>query len=337
MTFTSIPENYSPAFAEAKFAFEPDEGDADAVEFTVWDARSGETIGAKRMFASQGRTVNIAGYIGRRFEMEPLTAAGGGLKEAPGRTVKAAVEAEGEVSPEVSFTASCVKGPARGMMSTVRRTVIGPGECDEIPVLVPGESLAAKVILRGQQERTLVMEPLEVEDEAAVAVISMPEIAARLEELYGEELADYHEMRVELRGDGTLAAARNYVLNHNAGEGVRLCWVNGLGGLDFFTFPCVESQTVAASKQRIFTPEGYRVVTSRRESILIVSSGYQPEERLEWLAGVVCSPKVWRVGADGSAEAVDVVTDSAVERSRNMSSITLALRKARAEAVQMFS
>lgn len=337
MTFTSIPENYSPAFAEALFVFAADEGDADALEITVRDARTDEAIGAKRLFASQGRAVNISGYLGRRFEMDPVTSLGGGLKAVPGRTVKALVEAGGEASPEVSFTASCVRVPARGMMSTVRRTVIGPGEYDEIPLMIPGERIAAEVILRGRAERRLSMEALAPGDEAVVAVISMPEIGARLAELYGEELAEYREMRVEVRGDGVQAAVRSYTLNPDAGGGVRLCWVNGLGGLDFFTFPCVETQSVAASKQRIFTPEGYRVVTSRRERIMIVSSGYQPEERLAWLAGAVCSPKVWRLGDDGAAEAVDVVTDSAVERSRNMSSITLAVRRARAEASRMFS
>ena len=335
MTFTSVPENWAPAFADATYAFESDT--EEAVEITVRDMRSGGQLGVKRLYPTQGHSVNIAGYLGRCFDMQPLTTRGGGVWSAPGRTAKAGVEAGGTAAPTVAYTASCGRVPARGMMSAIRRTTIRPGEYDEIPVLIPGENIEARAVLRGRGEREIPIGSLAAGEEAAVAVVSMPQIAASLFSMFGEKLEIYRDMRVEVRGNGTLAASRTYMLEHDAGGGMRLAWVNDLGGLDFCTFPIVQSRSVAASKQRIFTPEGYRTVMSRREHIMLLSSGYQPEERMAWIAGAVSSPRVWRCDAEGRSDEVDIVTDSAVESCAGLSSLTLAVRTARPDAARLLS
>jgi len=97
---------------------------------------------------------------------------------------------------------------------------------------------------------------------------------------------------------GPEAIVLHYSLTGEMGRGVKLCWVNRYGAIDYFTFSAL-ARGVTVTKGADF---------SRTTTTLTIVSQYQPQAVIDALSGVCSSSRVWMVGQAGEHHPAKVVT-----------------------------
>jgi len=300
--------------------------------FDLGPERTGGTAGSGGGVGDGGAVVSGAAGAGVPSSLE--VAAEG--------SVALQLECEGTTSPVMTFVLSAAN-PAYYVPMTRFSGVreIAWGECDEFSLVLPAGSAAAKATLTGgggpleRGDRSAgECVPLEVElgsvEGPCVARLwlDMADIGARVAQA-GRAVEDFSQVEVRIEFPGATAsegvdvvvAGAEDVAASDAGiapivveyaivaakpDGARLCWINSLGGIDFFTFNAIARGVKSESSDD--PSPAFRPVTRT----LTLVSGYQTRRQIDALAGICASPRVWiacggngqAVGEDGLAESV---------------------------------
>lgn len=104
-----------------------------------------------------------------------------------------------------------------------------------------------------------------------------------------------------------------YVVKPMGLNGVRLAWINELGGVDMWNFDHFREQSFGASSETIYTHNGYVKLNQSAEQLYTVETREATSDALNALSYIIASPMVWLVTDDLTGnptyEEVDIVTE----------------------------
>lgn len=317
-----MPGNYRAAYGGVSYRIEEAEA-GEVLEVAVYGGPEDELLGWKRFRGEESYTVNTAGYLQPLLEVSPLIGETG-FVVAEGRTVRTRIGV-GEVVSEATVLMAGAEDAGEGVLLShaPSRVRIAPEEQDELAVIAPGQRLSALVRLQGNAQSA------EVQVDGPVAGEGVYVLVLQVSGLFaaaGDGWTDRcRRMEAEVRADGVAVARRCYEVVPRRRSAVRLCWLNPLGSVDYYTFPEEAGRSLSVEKRRAYGRGGYGVYGSQAEMTYVLRSEREPVGTMRWLAELVCSPRVWRMDG-GVAVPVDVVSDSVRIRGSEPGLLEVAVR-----------
>ncbi len=333
MEFIDVPQQFAPAFGPAVYTM-LGQADGNLIDVIVRNDDTNEILGAKRFIDSGEMTVNVAVYLRRCLDPVPVEGDGFGFIVPTGRSVRASVEVGELVSESRLFTAAVENLPGNGGMDCMpRNRTLAFDEWDEIAFRVDRQ---ARCVVQAISEAG----PFEIgtfEWEGGPCVCLFRVNGWKIAEILQTSecsLESYRQLIIDLTIDGK-PISFSYGLHKPVPGSFRLGWLNRYGGIDYYSFPPLNTERVAAEKQRYLGPTGYRTSGTAEERRYVLDSGYLPEAVLRALSGVVGSPRVWRIRENGPSD-VDVLTESMTVRSPEMNRLVLEVRESNVVNLQTF-
>lgn len=294
VTFTQIPEHYTPLGGEAVYAFENDT--AQTVDIRIIRATDDSLLGAKRFASVTGAAFDAAPCLRRAVRFAPAVG-GTGVYNAARRQVMATVEAFAEATATTATAPTRIFLPCRtpvqapAMLTTMPVSrLIAPGECDELTLLFEE---ASTVTVTAQTGNDLTAQSYRV----ATAGFYLFRLDTR----------DFPEAET-LTVDAGACGITVYTLVAAPRGAVRLAWRSSEGSVEHYTFPIVRTTTVSTTKTRAYGPDGYLAAAAEQERRQQLVSAYEPQAVLEALSELPASPDVWIADKDRYTP-VDVLTE----------------------------
>lgn len=326
------PGDFSSAFCEAVYVISGAQGITD-VEVLKSD---GEVLGVKRFRCDSEIEVNIAGYVQRCLVPEPCIGDECLLWMSGGRCVAASVRVDGQTSAGRLFTAALKDLAEFEIMSGLPRIrKISYGETDEISFPLPNKKLTVSLTVSGNGFSFDVTDEYLPGKCIATFVLNMDHVG-RMASARGYNAESVERVSVSLGCDGVWFCKMDYAVVPRVKNAVRLCWLNALGGVDYYTFGVAISEKLQVNKERIVTSGGYRSIASSPSRVLEVGTGFITAGELAAVTEILCASKVWRVCDDGKVLPVDVLTDSAIVRSKELMALKLSFREQNVVNYQSF-
>ena len=294
MTFTSIPQNFTPIERGLVFAFNTELNEPSSVAVEIVESASEQVVATLHLHEIIQAEVNIAPYITIAAERKPLKCAISTLAEAPTAAYK--VRIGNEESPEVFVSVNCNEVEAPGlisMMPTQRR--LACNEYDELMLFV-GKGASVEVDMASDAGDSLQLEAV-----SASGMMTLSIAAA-------DFANDASKVSVMISSDGEEIAMLNYDIVAQNEQGVRLAWLSSEGSIERYTFPVARTITLATKRERVRQGEALRTASCRNEAHLEIASRYEPRAVATALHEIVSSPRVWLVG-EGDVE-IDVLTET---------------------------
>lgn len=268
-------------------------------EVEVYSDQSKELLGVKRVVRSESSRINVANYFKGEVGAEPKLWEPFRPTVAEGRFTYCYIEVEGEASTPVLI--SCGVGGAEGdkVLLMGRNTLQGElsvGEFVELSLLMPSsEKLLLK--LRGERKNGTSVEHTLPNYYATKGVNALLVDHNKAVELLGG--GEFERVSVSVEGE-SFSLEQSFKLVNRAEGAVRLCWINQLGGIDYYTF--------LPQQRALLQPTGKSVnidgVTTHLSQGIAqkrsLCSNYERREVVEWLSEILSSPSVWRVEESGS-------------------------------------
>lgn len=313
VTFTQIPEDYTPLGTAAVYAFESDE--AVTTDLRITDAADDTLLAVKRFASVTTASFDAAPCLRRAVRVVPATG-GTGVYPAAGRRLAVNVQAFAEggerllgTAPTRIFLACTSPAEAPALLTTMpAERLIARGECEELLLLF---AEAGSVTVTAEDGGSLTAQSY------AVATAG-----PRLFRLDTRDFPGAETLTVDAGACGRVV----YPLVPATPGGIRLAWRSSAGSVEHYTFPVVRSATVAAVKRRAYGADGHVAAGARYESRQQLVSAYERQEVLESLAELLSTPDVWIASGDRYTPA-DVLTDEAVVRRHGtMSCLELEIR-----------
>lgn len=295
MTFTSIPQNFTPLSHGLVFAFRTDGEIADSVEVEILDADLDEIIATQHLHSVSEGSVNIAPYLPRRFERVPSQLCCSSFVGMP--TARYAVRVNGVTSDSVVVAANREEIHPRSLVTQYPLSrCLSYGDHDEVMVVVEqGDELSAEIWVDNELYSTI--ESVAVSP-MMLFVLASEEFDAAISNIDvviscgGERLGELH-YRVTPRRDGA----------------VRLAWMSRSGAIERYTFPVALSLSSNADMVRVRGEDIYEIVSGSAEALLEVVSNYEPRAVITSLTEIISSTGVWMEYEDGAVR-VDSITNS---------------------------
>ncbi|MCL2560879.1 MAG: hypothetical protein FWE10_00965 [Rikenellaceae bacterium] len=337
MEITSIPDNYTGAFKDVTYRLAgvvPEQ----TVEVAVCGDTASDALGIKRFRGQTTYDINIANYLRRMMNPVPEHRVHNAVYVPAGRTAKAHLRIGGMATPLRTFTAGSKSAEPMCVLSDAPlEQSIAPGETDELTVIgAAGEPVFMYgFAVKGTEHHEHLFQ-LAGLGEMMAFQFNADHIASLARNSTLGSLDAYSHIEVCLERNSTLVPVRRYALAARSNRAVRVCWVNEYGALDYYTFAAALDESTFARRQRIYAADGYRICGSRAEKFIAVESAYESAETLAWLAGVVCSPRVWICEPGGGFTQVDVLTDNVAAGYGTPSSIRLTMREKKRKVYQNF-
>lgn len=317
MNITSSPVPYSTAVEPLLFTL--DELDPEAITTVeVVNAANSTVLGTMRLTGLERRSIDIAPYLRRHFSISVISHSATYIVPIVNSVISCYIRI-GDVESEILHT--LLNAPSHSPTATntlltdkpLKRT-IAAGESDDLRVLSPSGTLAARFLLT------------DVNGTVTPHTISTTEIELMLslivdfDSLQRLVTAPLRQIDVELSNiDGTVATL-SYEVVERAKESYRVAWYNTRGGYDQHTFEGVARREVEFRRTENGTD--YHLCTSRR-TLLSLDSGVLATAEMEALLSILSSPAVW-IFFNGRKRAVKVETKShAVSREDGPARLTV--------------
>ena len=308
MRIVSLPVAYAPAYRDVLFGIEAEADEL--VELDIRDLDGSQILGRRRLLGSTSYLVNVAAYARSQFQIAPLSGAQCAFA-APDRRIADVTVSSGIVSETASLCAGIrLCTPGSKLSDSPAEMKIAPGERDEIAILPGGDALRAEAVLSGEASRTITLASTTAGHTLKALLLSMDDIRLRLA-VTGDSLGRYDRMEVRLLCGDEVRLSQRYRIGTPCGRGVRIAWWNAYGQIDRYTMRAETARGYEVSKQRILAEEGYRTTACSRESRLCLVSDYEGRQTMEWLSGMLASPKVWIERGD-RFDAVDILSGTVV-------------------------
>ncbi|MCD7969434.1 MAG: hypothetical protein LUF87_03690 [Alistipes sp.] len=285
-----------------------------------------ETLGVKRFRGETGYMVNASCYLEGTLEPEPYYKdVGHGYWEMPGwlgRFILRFTEydpaldgpPDGAVwteTEEIPYTAGSEKCEYwQPLMEMDGDLEICRDETIEIPLLLNETKLwSVLMLVWGEQEIpvTLSSDKDGNMDRMFTYYINPPYLQTILEFVMDESF--YMEARCGT-SVGDIRFRKKITVRDMARTGIRLCWVNKYGTIDYFTFSPVVGAAASLTKTRADGSGGHTVPAVERLDTVRVESPPMSAENLVRLSGILGSRKVWHV-VEGVRTEVDILTEKA--------------------------
>lgn len=294
MRIDFVPKNYTPIEQGLLFGFTTESDEPTDVTVEIIDAASGEVVATQQLLQVVSGVVNIAPYVERFSEREPLTAsvAISSLAEAESARYKIRIgdveSQEVVVSPvrcEVETSALITEMPTR------RR--VARGDCDELLFMV-GAATDVEVAI--------------VPNSGAALHLSMPNAQGvmRLVVATGAfEKATSLTLRISLNGE--VWSEVEYDVRPTRKHALRMVWESACGSFERYTFLSAYAVRREVEKQRVGNGKNLDTVSAIASESLKVMSNYEPQGLVATLSDIIAAPRVW-IECKGGLERVDVLT-----------------------------
>lgn len=329
MITISEPTHFSPAFVPVLYSVEAVDKNATLDVEICAPTGNNAPIGIKRFKNDKHYTVNVANYYRRFLNPQPKFSEQSALFTANDKQVYSSIKVGANKSSPIHLTAGreYVKygTPFSNFPSIVE---IAPDEFDEITFYSPLSELSIEAVLSGASgERTIPITSQDCDVTLYTFVLNMSHIGRVVG---SDSLKGYSTLTIKATGTRRVSFKKEYRIVPSSSSGVRICWLNPQGGIDYYTFSEIMEESVNAKKSRLYSSEGHNVLGSSTNRSRTIVSKNEPKESMRWLAEVIASPKVWIVEQQNQAQPifteVDVLTNSALIHSELPASLTLKLR-----------
>ena len=127
---------------------------------------------------------------------------------------------------------------------------------------------------------------------------------ANWDDRLGNDLKFYYRTSWEVNDNEIRVVSKPLGLN-----GVRIAWINRYGCVDFWNFDFCRERKLAVEAKKIYTGKGYQMLGAIAETTYTVETRELTQEILTALSQILYSPAVWTIGADGTSEEIDIITD----------------------------
>lgn len=308
MNIVRFPAQYASAFDEAicRISADPDE----IVELDLYDHAGTSIIGRRRFYGAGSYDVNLANCAQGQLDILPVNTVQCVFVEPVGRAINVTVGIE-------SLRKSTVlTGGQRACFSYEKLSEspdvldISTNEWDEIAVIAEGGTLRAEALLENPTEKAVELATKSDAQGLLVFALKMSDLLTKLRAAGKNELALGEQIKIRISdGEGYVLAEQGYRIVSPTIDNVRLCWWNALGQIDYYTMRRVQEAWYELQKERILTPEGYKVTVCRRERKMRIVSDFVCSEFAEWLSEIASSPRVW-ILENGRFKRVAVVDES---------------------------
>lgn len=258
--------------------------------------------GKKRYRGASSYSVNIAPYLHSSFNITPINAGGWLRKTTTERCVSAAIGYSGERTTAHLMTAS-IKPVTAGnwLTETPLRKRLKVNERDEISFIGSGNLFVrVEIITRQQFLFKFDTETLISTNDMMALCISGMEIDAYMRGLAGMNLSfgDLHSVSATVMNGSTQYLPAVQWLGDQVSGGVRAQWINKHGTIDCYTFRGDHIVKEKTAKDTAQLGGGIRQVGAEVTTEHMVYSDRESDETLQWLAGIISSPRVWMNGAE---------------------------------------
>ncbi len=283
----------------------------------------------KRFRGQRGYEVNISNYVRRAVAepvpyFTPLCAS-----YSAGRTVRARIGVNGEVSQPRTFLAG-TKGAVRDQLLSDAPLDLptAPGQTDELSFVGSANDpfFIYGFLTRGNDVKEMVFS-LGALGEVVSFHVNIDHVADQARHSTLGSLDAYTHLEIDAEIGSVLKPVRRYEIGPRMNDAVRLCWVNAYGALDYYTFARAGAESLAFDRRKIYSSAGYKSYDVYADRLTVVESGYESAETVMWLAGIAGSPRVWICESAGVFTEVDVITDSVAASVARPSAVRLVLRR----------
>jgi hypothetical protein len=294
--FTKFPADFTPLHEGLLFEVECDE--PSDVEVCIYEAQTETLVGRKMLYGVSVATIDIAPYVARIDDVVPLALDCSAI--VPASVGEYRVEANGISSGVICVSNNLTLPLAQGVITTApTERHIAYGECDEVRI-ISRLYVPIFVSLTTDEGFTMTLDFTSSPGYATLffATSDLPATTRRAEMcIFCDEI---EVQRI------TYHFAPHY------GAGFRLAWLSEVGSVERYTFPTICRTTRSAERTECRTAEGETFgIRSLRDTCLRLSSAIEPRATIVSLAGIVASPRTWRVEA-GEPTRVEVLSTEAV-------------------------
>lgn len=330
MNITKEPAQYQAAFGDVLYHISDAEPEQ-RVEVTIMDDNGSQVIGRKRLCGESEYEVNVANYLQQQLEVVPLKVEQTQISDCSSRNVHSQIIVDGDIfSSRRTLTAGAIDTRVGEFMTDAPdMRPLATDEFEELSVCLPASGVETRVTMF-HKSGAYTMEIIDSTSgyEVAVLELSMNDLDKYLHAGYGYALSDCSHIELEAYlGGEDKALVRTYRVVSPNSDGVRICWLNRRGGIDYYTFAAETSRELTVAKDKIYSQRGYHVVGIQSQSVRRLVSQYEPQRVMEWIGEIACSPKVW-IYEEGKHRQADVITCSVQTRASHLMQLTLDVRHA---------
>lgn len=325
MKLTTYPADYSSAYDDNHFCFEEVDV-ATPTEIAFLDADS-QTLGARRYASQATIATSPRSLLHRLLAPEPCLMDKCGCVAPEGRSAAIVVTYNdgAELSPLVHFTASHTPTLLHEVMGGERaqERTISSGECDELAFRASqGDRLSVTCAFDGDVISHIIYMGEVAAEGINLFVVNCDAILAR------SRTSNVTSFKLTFTLAGSLLAKLNYRVLPAVKGATRLAWLNRDGYISYHTFRTPAEERLVTSRSECRTPSGTLTlgVESWRESTL--RSGYLSAAEMERLAGLVASPRVWKI-AEGAFEPQILLSHTTLTGGSGAHTLELTLRPAK--------
>lgn len=300
MTFTSIPDNYTPLTSPLIYRFGFDEPQQ-SVEVRIVDVAHNTTLGIRRMQGVQSAEIDIAPYLKHCFALNPIEG-GTGLADADRLYAVVAVEV-GEVRSEQRYFSPYLVTEGVGTLfrGSTKAQAISRGESDYVVIYAPNGGDIFCELYEGELAIDGLSFSIEPQPGLQVLKFSPEEFTQSADSVI-----------VEFAIDGVMDYL-TYRIVPKSELSKRLMWLAADGTLQLYTFPMCRCLHTRIEKQRIESAEGHQVTSCRSERVWTMVSDYETTAEMERLSEIIESPFVM-LDCGQTSVRVDVLSTESVVR-----------------------
>ncbi len=292
MRFTSIPQNYSSFLHPLIYEFS-DDGSPRTLDLIIRDDMTDDTIAVKRLCNTSAGRVDIAPILRSRMNVVPLTKPGFSSAYPRALMVRTTVE-DADQTRWFLPTETDMRGLSLLSTLPVLRP-ISAGECDELMLGPNINSVKIEVTTPAGQEAQTILNP--AAGHPSIYRLDTTEVAEDFKQI----VLSFSDL------SGAVCHRVSYTRVPRPEEAVRVAWFSRRGSLEHYTFPVRNRQAERQERASLTLCDGRRLCTrTGHETLLTLTSAYEPREVLKALCEIGSSPALWVVASDGRYLEADV-------------------------------
>ncbi|MCC8087937.1 MAG: hypothetical protein LIO79_01525 [Rikenellaceae bacterium] len=289
------PTEFSPALQSVYYTAIPEQGDEGPYFFEISDG-SGTVAGAKTFDKDDTFLINVSAYLKSGIDVAPAPTQQSTIICLPDRTLNSNIIYNGASYSTVHLMGNFFTSDDGLMSEQLTARSIYYGDQDEITFLSDAGEITAEIIIQGTGKKFF-LQSLQITDKSPVTVIincdDLKEFIEPYRYRYGEKFPSF---TLSIKNEEEqLFRITYHILRF---PGIRVCWWNRYGAVDFFTFPILTEK---------------RTVKKGNKTGLNFTAGFSSltEEVNNLAAGILSSPQIWLTSGDEFIP-VSVVSDSII-------------------------
>ena len=296
ITFTA-PESFAGALDEVCYTVSGLDPQA-VTQIEILNTDNNRLLGVKEFRGQESVRVNVARYARQLLDIVPqIYNQNIVMINNTGRYVSLCIRSCGSTSPVTKLVYSSFAPIQTGIMTTApEKKHIAWNETDEICFCSPGNRYDCIATLTGSGE---LLEFQLAESMAINGIGTLRLNASRLNDLVlgkRRQPDEFNMIEVNVRDldhNSETRIVQFYKIVPESPSGMRVCWVNPFGGIDYHTFPIIKEDELRPEKSSFYGNNGTQIISPGVRMGTTLSSGRLPKGMLQWLGDIAGSPRIW--------------------------------------------